>query len=108
MGNLLHPIRLNKVPSLPRRVWVCVVRMDNQFLTDRSWPLVAPTDNLREDFSRGVGGVKTSTLGQDLDDKKPSSPSNNRQHEFRRLNRVTLSLWWCLSQGEPYPFMISV
>jgi hypothetical protein len=39
---------------------------------------------------------------------KPSNPSNNRQFEFRRLNCVTLSIWWCLSRSEPYPFMISV
>jgi hypothetical protein len=39
---------------------------------------------------------------------KPGRPSNNCQHEFRQLNRVTFSVWWCLCRSEPYQFMISV
>jgi hypothetical protein len=82
--------------------------MDNQLLTGRSSLLVAPTDNLRQDFSRVGGGVKTPPLRQELDDMKPSRPPNNCQHEFRQLNSVTLSIWWCLSRSEPDPFMIRV
>jgi hypothetical protein len=59
-GSLLHFTGLDTVPDLPRHVSACVLRMDNQPLTGRFWLLVAPKDNLRQDFSSVVGGVKTS------------------------------------------------
>jgi hypothetical protein len=74
MGSLLHPIGLDKVPSVPRRVWTSVVEMDNQLLTGRSWLFVAPTDNLRQDFSSVVGGVKAPGLRKEPDDMKPRRP----------------------------------
>jgi hypothetical protein len=66
MGSLLHPTSLSKVPSLPRRVSASVVRMGNQFLTGRSWLLVAPTDNLGQGFSSVVGGVTIPPFGRSL------------------------------------------
>jgi hypothetical protein len=56
---------------------VGVVRMDNQILTGGPWLLVGPTDNLRQDFSRVLGGMTTAPVRQELENMKPSSPPNN-------------------------------
>jgi hypothetical protein len=66
MGSLPHPIGVDKVPGLPRRVWACVVRMGNQLLTGCTWLLVEATDNLRQDFSRVIGCIKTPPFRRGL------------------------------------------
>jgi hypothetical protein len=52
--------------------------MDNQLLNGRSWLLVAPTDNLRQDFSSrgGFAFTLTSKHGGYNKDGTPESPVN--------------------------------
>jgi hypothetical protein len=66
--------------------------MENQISIARSSLSFAPRGNLGQDFIDGVARVKGAFLQQQLDHLKPSNTPDNSQHEFRRLNRVTLSI----------------
>jgi hypothetical protein len=84
-----------------------VIGMDDQFSIRASSLYFALTGDLGQDLISVVVGVEGATFREQLDDMKPSNAPNYRQHEFRGLNRVTLSIRRAFSGNMPYSFMVS-